>query len=131
VREYLESLKAQAHRDGYVETIFGRKRHIREINSSNANRRSNAERMAMNHPMQGSSADIIKLAMIEVARRLAEGGYRSQMVLQVHDELDFNCDAEELERLSAMAVSVMSNVVELQVPLVVDISSASNWAQAH
>ncbi|MDR3136686.1 MAG: DNA polymerase I [Coriobacteriales bacterium] len=131
VKEYMECLKHQALTDGYVETIFGRKRRIREINSSNSNRRANAERMAMNHPMQGSAADIIKLAMIEVSWRLAADGYRSQLVLQVHDELDFNCDATELQQLSLMAKTVMSGVVKLKVPLIAEVSSGSNWAEAH
>ncbi|MDR1358134.1 MAG: DNA polymerase I [Coriobacteriales bacterium] len=130
-RDYLESLKAQAHEQGWVATIFGRRRYIREIASRNPSRRSFAERTAMNHPMQGSAADIIKLAMNRVAERLQADGYRSRMVLQVHDELDFNCDATEVEQLKKMVVDVMQDVVELKVPLIADVSSGPNWAEAH
>ena len=85
----------------------------------------------MNHPMQGSAADIIKLAMAEVQRRLIDGGFDSKLMLQVHDELDFSVPREELEVLTSMAGEVMSSVVELDVPLIVEISSGENWAQAH
>lgn len=131
VKTYLESLKMQAKEQGWVDTIFGRRRQISEVSSTNPNRRGFAERTAMNHPMQGSAADIIKLAMNRVAKRLCADGYRSQMVLQVHDELDFNCDVAELDSLSAMVTELMQNVVELRVPLVVDVSSGPNWAVAH
>ncbi|MDR1087893.1 MAG: DNA polymerase I [Coriobacteriales bacterium] len=130
-RDYLESLKAQAHEKGWVATIFGRRRYTREITSRNPSRRSFAERTAMNHPLQGSAADIIKLAMNRVAERLQADGFRSRMVLQVHDELDFNCDASELEQLKKMVVDVMQDVVELKVPLIADVSSGPNWAEAH
>ena len=131
VRHYLDDVVAQAHEQGWVATLYGRKRHIRELKSSNPNLRSFGERTAMNHPMQGSAADIIKLAMIEVERRLAVEGFASQMILQVHDELDFNCAASECERLSAMVKDAMEGIVELKVPLVVDISTGPNWALAH
>lgn len=131
VQAYLEDLKAQAHEKGWVETIFGRRRQIREIKSRIASRRNFAERTAMNHPMQGSAADIIKLAMNRVAVRLQEEGYRSRMVLQVHDELDFNCDVAELDRLEAMVTEVMQSAVQLKVPLIADVSSGPNWALAH
>ncbi len=85
----------------------------------------------MNHPMQGSAADIIKLAMNRVAEQLEKEGYRSRMVLQVHDELDFNCDTAELEKLTTMVKDIMQNVVELKVPLIADVSSGPNWALAH
>ncbi|MDR2035235.1 MAG: DNA polymerase I [Coriobacteriales bacterium] len=131
VKIYLESLRAQAHEKGWVETIFGRRRQILEINSRIPARRTYAERTAMNHPMQGSAADIIKLAMNRIAQRLEDDGYRSRMVLQVHDELDFNCDAAELDGLTAMVRDIMEQVVALKVPLIADISSGSNWAEAH
>jgi DNA polymerase-1 len=131
VRRYLDEMVEQAREQGWVETLYGRKRHIREIRSVNANTRGFGERTAMNHPMQGSAADIIKLAMIEVARRLAAEGFHSQMVLQVHDELDFNCARSEVERLSALVKETMENVAQLKVPLVVDISTGPNWAEAH
>ncbi|MCL2807352.1 MAG: DNA polymerase I [Coriobacteriia bacterium] len=131
VQSYLESLKAQAHAQGWVETIYGRRRQVHEIGVRIPARRSFAERIAMNHPMQGSAADIIKLAMNRIALRLEEEGYRSRMVLQVHDELDFNCDVDELEKLTGMVKEVMQGVATLKVPLVVEVSSGSNWAQAH
>jgi DNA polymerase-1 len=131
VSDYLESLKTQARELGWVETIFGRKRYIHEVRSSNPNRRGFAERVAMNHPMQGSAADIIKLAMTRVAQRMDSEGYRSRMVLQVHDELDFNCAVDEQERLAALVTEVMQGVVELKVPLIADVSSGPNWALAH
>jgi DNA polymerase-1 len=131
VRRYLDSEIAQAHDHGWVKTLYGRKRHIKEVQSGNANVRNFGERTAMNHPMQGSAADIIKLAMIEVQRRLDTEGFRSQMVLQVHDELDFNCAKDEVERLGAMVKDAMENIATLKVPLVVDISTGPNWALAH
>jgi DNA polymerase-1 len=131
VRSYLDSSVTQAHQQGWVETIFGRKRHIQELTSANPSLRGFSERTAMNHPLQGSAADIIKLAMIEVDRRIRAAGLISQMVLQVHDELDFNCAADELEQLSALVKQSMEQVVDLQVPLLAEISSGPNWAEAH
>ena len=131
VRSYLDEIVAQAREQGWVETLYGRKRHIPELRNSNQNIRAFGERTAMNHPMQGSAADIIKLAMIEVQRRLDEEGYVSQMVLQVHDELDFNCAASEQERLTVMVREAMEGIVQLRAPLVVDISAGPNWALAH
>jgi DNA polymerase-1 len=131
VRRYLDETVEQAREQGWVQTLYGRKRHIGEIHSSNANTRAFGERTAMNHPMQGSAADIIKLAMIEVTRRLKAEGLVSQMVLQVHDELDFNCAASEVERLSALVKEVMEGVAKLKAPLVADVSLGPNWAEAH
>jgi DNA polymerase I len=130
VREYLDRVVAEAHRDGYAVTMFGRKRHIPELNSSNYNLRSFGERTAMNHPMQGTAADIIKLAMIDVDRRLRADGLASRMVLQVHDELVFEAPPAELERLAGMVTDAMTGVVELKVPLEVNVSSGPNWAAA-
>ena len=131
VREYLDETVANAKETGYAVTMFGRKRHIPELRASNAMQRGFGERTAMNHPMQGSAADIIKLAMNEVARRLAVDGFSAQLMLQVHDELDFSVPREELEALSSMVEEVMSGVVEMKVPLLVDVQSGMNWAQAH
>jgi DNA polymerase-1 len=131
VRHYLDETVEQARKQGWVQTLYGRKRHIRELRSSNPNTRSFGERTAMNHPMQGSAADIIKLAMIEVARRLDAEGFVSQMVLQVHDELDFNCAASEVERLSALVKEAMEGVAQLKAPLVVEVTHGPNWAKAH
>jgi DNA polymerase-1 len=130
VREYLDKTVAEAHREGYAVTMFGRRRPIPELASSNFNLRSFGERTAMNHPMQGTAADIMKLAMVEVDRRLRADGFASRMVLQVHDELIFEAVPDELERLSAMVREAMSGVVELAVPLEVSVGSGENWASA-
>ena len=131
VRAFLDNTVKEAKETGYAVTMFGRKRHIPELRAGNAVQRGFGERTAMNHPMQGSAADIIKLAMNEVRRRLAEEGFKTQLMLQVHDELDFSVPREELDRLSAMVEEVMSQVVELKVPLLVDVSAGANWAEAH
>ncbi|HEY3318317.1 MAG TPA: DNA polymerase I [Coriobacteriia bacterium] len=130
VREYLDRVVAEAHRDGYAVTMFGRKRRIPELNSANHNLRGFGERTAMNHPMQGTAADVVKLAMAEVDRRLRSEGLASRMVLQVHDELVFEAPPAELERLSAMAAEAMTAVVALKVPLEVHVSSGTDWAAA-
>lgn len=130
VRRYLDEAVAEAHRQGYSVTMFGRKRRIPELLSSNYNLRSFGERTAMNHPMQGSAADIMKLAMIEVDRRLREEEFESRMVLQVHDELVFEAPAAEVERLSAMACEAMGGVAKLAVPLEVSVASGPDWASA-
>ena len=131
VRAYLDETVARARETGYAETMFGRRRHIPQLASPNHQLRAFGERTAMNHPMQGSAADIIKLAMVEVARRLRGEGLHAHMVVQVHDELDFECPAEELAALESMVKDAMENVAQLKVPLVVDVQSADNWAQAH
>ncbi|WP_165044364.1 DNA polymerase I [Adlercreutzia sp. ZJ138] len=131
VRAYLDETVNQAKENGYAETMFGRKRHIPELRASNATQRGFGERTAMNHPMQGSAADIIKLAMLEVARRLREEGFRAKLLLQVHDELDFSVPADEVDALTRMVTDVMQNVVSLRVPLVVDVSAGTTWAEAH
>ncbi len=130
VREYLDRVVAEAHRDGFATTLFGRKRRIPELASRNFNLRSFGERTAMNHPMQGTAADIMKLAMIEVDRRLREQGLRSRMVLQVHDELVFEAPTAEKDELAELAQEAMSGVVELAVPLEVSIGFGSDWASA-
>jgi DNA polymerase-1 len=130
VRAYLDETIAEAHREGFATTLYGRKRRIPELVSSNFNLRSFGERTAMNHPMQGTAADIMKLAMIEVDRRLRAEDFAARMVLQVHDELVFESPAEEIESLSAMASAAMSGVAELAVPLDVSVASGANWAAA-
>ena len=131
VRAYLDKTKEDACANGYATTMFGRKRYTPDINSKNPNLRGFAERTAMNHPMQGSAADIIKMAMIQVARELKEGGFAAKMVLQVHDELDFECPQDELDRLREMVERVMNNVVETKVPMRADVGTGSSWATAH
>ncbi|MDO4290451.1 MAG: DNA polymerase I [Eggerthellaceae bacterium] len=131
VRTYLDETVARAKETGFAETMFGRKRHIPELRARNAQQRGFGERTAMNHPMQGSAADIIKMAMNEVMRRLHDEQFAARLMLQVHDELDFSVPEGEVERLSAMVRDVMENVVELNVPLVVDASWGPTWAEAH
>ena len=131
VRAFLDDTVARASEAGYAETMFGRRRYIPELRARNRNQRGFGERTAMNHPMQGSAADIIKLAMVEVMRRLDEEGFASQLMLQVHDELDFSVPPEEVEPLRAMVTEAMEGVVDLKVPLLVDVTVGSNWSEAH
>jgi DNA polymerase-1 len=130
VRAFLDRTVAEAHKDGSVTTMFGRRRRIPELRSSNHNLRAFGERTAMNHPMQGTAADIMKLAMIEVDRRMRTEGYDSRMVLQVHDELVFEVSPPESDALSAMVSEVMAGVAELAVPLEVSVNSGPDWASA-
>ncbi|MDO8847637.1 MAG: DNA polymerase I [Coriobacteriia bacterium] len=130
VRAYLDETIAEAHRNGYAETLYGRRRPIPELRSSNYNLRSFGERTAMNHPMQGTAADLMKLAMVEVDRRLREEHFEARMVLQVHDELVFEAPPAELERLSAMVCEAMTGIASLHVPLEVGVGSGPNWARA-
>lgn len=131
VRTYLDQTIKDATETGFAVTMFGRKRHIPELTSGNQVQRGFGERTAMNHPMQGSAADIIKLAMSRVERRLAEGGFKAKLLLQVHDELDFSVPEDEIEALSAMVRDIMEHAAELRVPLDVDVSFGDNWAEAH
>jgi DNA polymerase-1 len=130
VRSYLDETVAEAHRTGFAVTMYGRRRPIPELRSGNFNLRSSGERTAMNHPMQGTAADIMKLAMIEVDRRLTADGFASRMVLQVHDELVFESPRGEVERLSVMAREAMAGVAELAVPLDASVSWGEDWASA-
>lgn len=130
VREFLDAQVKFARDNGYVTTMYGRKRHIKDINSRNFQLRSFGERTAMNHPMQGTAADIIKIAMIRVADRLRAEGLASKLVLQIHDELDFEVPQDEVEVLSALVRETMEGVCELRVPLVADVSVGGNWAEA-
>lgn len=131
VRKYLDDIVKSAKDSGYAETLFGRKRRIPELKARNKNVYGVGERTAMNHPMQGTAADIIKMAMIEVQKKLADGGYASKLILQVHDELDLSVPRAELDEVSAITKDVMENVVNLSVPLTVEVSSGANWAEAH
>jgi DNA polymerase-1 len=131
VREYLDETIKEAHSQGWVETLFKRRRYIRELKSSNAKTRSFGERTATNHPMQGSAADIIKLAMNQVSEYLHKERLRSQLILQVHDELDFNAASDEVQVLAREVKRIMEEVVSLKVPLAVEVSQGSNWAVAH
>ena len=130
VRTYLDRTVAEAKQKGYAETMFGRRRPIPELKMRNPAQRAFGERTAMNHPMQGSAADIIKIAMARVARRLREEGFAARMILQVHDELDFECPVEEVDRLTEMVRREMEGVVELRVPLIAEASTGVTWADA-
>ena len=131
ISSYIEDTLASAREFGYVETLFGRRRYLPEINARNATARSLAERTAINAPIQGTSADIIKLAMINVARRIDREGLQSRMVLQIHDELLFDAIPEEVEQLKKIAHEEMENVIELSVPLTVECNHGNNWLEAH
>ena len=130
VRTFLDNVVARAKQTGYAETMYGRRRHIPELKAKNPQLRGFGERTAMNHPMQGTAADIIKIAMARVSRRLEEEGFAAHMVLQVHDELDFECPVNEVERLTAMVRDVMEHVVDLRVPLIAEASTGVTWADA-
>lgn len=130
VRTFLDNVVARAKQTGYAETMYGRRRHIPELKAKNPQLRGFGERTAMNHPMQGTAADIIKIAMARVSRRLEEEGFAAHMILQVHDELDFECPIDEVERLTTMVRDVMEHVVDLHVPLIAEASTGITWADA-
>ena len=130
VREFMDETVKRAKQDGYITTVLGRKRMIPELASSNYNTRSFGERAAMNMPLQGSAAEIIKLAMLRVAERLKADGYRTKMVLQVHDELVLDTPLEEEERARKMLKEEMEAAIELKVPLVAEVSSGRSWYDA-
>ena len=131
VKEYMDRRIAAAREQGYVETIWGRKRFLENINSRNATLRGMAERNAINAPIQGSAADIIKMAMLSIDRELREGGYRSKLILQVHDELIFDACKRELDKLREMVTDKMENAHQLDVPLTVETGTGHNWLEAH
>lgn len=130
VRTFLDNVVARAKQTGYAETMYGRRRHIPELKAKNPQLRGFGERTAMNHPMQGTAADIIKIAMARVSRRLEEEGFAAHMILQVHDELDFECPVNEVERLTTRVRDVMEHVVGLRVPLIAEASTGITWADA-
>lgn len=130
VRTFLDNVVVRAKQTGYAETMYGRRRHIPELKAKNPQLRGFGERTAMNHPMQGTAADIIKIAMARVSRRLEEEDFAAHMILQVHDELDFECPIDEVERLTAMVQDVMEHVVDLRVPLIAEASTGVTWADA-
>ena len=131
VKEYIDNTIREAKGNGYVQTIFARKRFLPDINSANANVRSLAERNAINAPLQGSAADIIKIAMVRVARRLSEEGLKSKMILQVHDELIVDTLRSEKERVKEILRQEMEGAAMLRVPLTVDVGEGENWLDAH
>ena len=131
VIDYIERQKQLAREQGYAVTLFGRKRYLPDILSHNATVRSFAERNAVNSPIQGTAADIIKMAMVTIHRRLKQEGLRAQMIMQVHDELNFNVPVNEVEKVREIVVSEMQNVVHLTVPLIADCGVGANWLEAH
>jgi len=130
VRKFIDRVLEETRREQSVKTLFGRSRPIPDINSKNANMRGFAERTAVNTPLQGTAADLIKLAMVRIDAALAAGGFQSAMLLQVHDELVFECPPTELEEVSRMVKREMESACELKVPLVVDVGSGDNWRDA-
>lgn len=131
VISYIESQKELARQRGYAETLFGRKRYLPDINSHNGTVRSFAERNAVNAPIQGTAADIIKMAMVSIHRRLKEEHLQAQMIMQVHDELNFNVPANEVDRVREIVVSEMQNAVHLSIPLIAECGVGENWLVAH
>ena len=131
IRGFIDATVAQARERGYVETLFGRRRYTPDISSGNATVRALAERNAVNAPIQGTAADIIKLAMTAVDRRLREGGFRARMVLQIHDELLLEVPREEIAPVRGLLVREMENVIALSVPLTVECNDGNTWLEAH
>jgi DNA polymerase-1 len=131
VAKYMESTRALARRQGYVETVFGRRLWLPEINSPNGPRRGGAERAAINAPMQGTAADLIKLAMIAVDRWLRDESLGSKLVMQVHDELVLEVPEAELARVRERLPALMAGVAQMRVPLLVELGVGDNWDQAH
>ncbi len=131
VKDYMERAKEEARRNGYVETFFHRRRYLPDINSANATVRGFAERNAINAPIQGSAADIIKLAMVRIFKRFCDEGIRSKMILQVHDELNFSVYPDEAEKVERIVMEEMQGAYKLRVPLVADCGWGDNWLEAH
>jgi DNA polymerase-1 len=131
VARYMESTRVSARTNGYVQTVFGRRLWLPEINGANGPRRQAAERAAINAPMQGTAADLIKLAMIGAADWLARERMKTRLVMQVHDELVFEVPEEELSTVRAAIPGLMTGIVQWQVPLQVSVGEGSNWDEAH
>ena len=130
VRKYMDDVVAKAKEQGYVETLFHRRRELPEIRSSNFNMRSFGERVALNMPIQGTAADLIKLAMVRVDRALREAGLQAKLILQVHDELIVECPPEETEQVRAIVTGQMESVAQLSVPLVAEAKVGRTWYEA-
>jgi DNA polymerase-1 len=132
LRGYMTSIVEFARANGYVETMLGRRRYLRDINSGNGMMRSMSERVAINTPIQGSAADLIKVAMINIRQAMREGGLKSQMILQVHDELVFDVRKDELDRMKPLIMEKMTTAMpNLKVPILVEIGVGENWLEAH
>jgi len=130
IRDYLYAVVDQARRDGYTQTVLGRRRYLPDLTSDNRQRREMAERMALNAPIQGSAADVIKVAMLQVDQALREEGLRSRMLLQVHDELVFEVARGELDQLRELVTRTMRSAFDLRVPLEVSLGTGCSWAEA-
>ena len=131
LKNYIASQINFARENGYVETILGRKRYLKDINSRNPIVRGASERNAVNAPVQGSAADIIKLAMINIQQRIEENNFKSKMLVQVHDELVFEVHNNELKEMKEMIQNEMENAYDIKIPLKVDIGTGLNWFEAH
>jgi DNA polymerase I len=131
VRHYMDATKAQAKSQGYVETVFGRRLYLPEINSPNGPRRAGAERAAINAPMQGTAADLIKMSMVAAQRAIDEQNLQTKIIMQVHDELVFEVPEGELEWLKTAIPRIMASVAKLKVPLLAEVGVGLNWEQAH
>jgi len=131
VKEYMDNIIVQARETGYVETILGRKRFLPDINSRNTTVRGYAERNAINAPIQGSAADIIKIAMNNIFERFEKDGLQSKMILQVHDELNFNVVNDELSHVEQIVIEEMEKAYKLSIPLKADSGTGKNWLEAH
>jgi DNA polymerase-1 len=131
IKKYMDIQIAFAREQEYVKTYFGRRRYLPDINSRNAIVKGLAERNAINAPIQGAAADIIKMAMIKIFARLQSEKFKCKMILQVHDELVFDCPLDELEKIKQMVKTEMENACKLEVPLIVEMGSGKNWLEAH
>lgn len=131
VKQFMDESIEKARQNEFVETLMGRRRYLKDINSSNAIVRGVAERNAINAPIQGSAADVIKLAMVNIAQRIKKEGLKSKMIIQVHDELNFDCLISELDQMKALLKEEMENAVQLSVPLTVEMGVGENWLEAH
>ena len=131
IKEYMDMTIEAARRQGYVETMMKRRRYLRDINSGNATIRSFAERNAINAPIQGTAADMIKIAMIDIFSEMERLDLRSRMILQVHDELVFDVHKDEAEVLKPLVMRGMQNAIRLDVPVLVDMNTGGNWLEAH
>ena len=131
LKDYMQNQINFARDNGYVSTVLGRRRYLKDINSANSFVRGGAERNAINAPIQGSAADIIKIAMINIHKELVQGKWKSKMILQVHDELVFDVPKSESDELKKMVKNKMENAFKLKVPLIVDIGTGKHWLDAH
>jgi DNA polymerase-1 len=131
VRDYMDRTKKFAHENGYVETLLGRRRYLSQINNANASARAEDERAAINMPIQGTAADMIKIAMVNIYNDFQKEKLKSKMLLQVHDELVFEVKKDELDQVKGIVVERMENAIKLNVPIVVETGVGENWFDAH